>query len=341
MKRFSVAVAISLAALWSASDGTILAEEYDPLRTGDPTVPTTKDLTIDDNTRGREIPIRVYLPKVKDAAPVILFSHGLGGSRRGSSYLGKHWAARGYVAVFVQHHGSDELVWKDLPARQRMAALKEAPSLQNTLARFRDVPAVLDQLEAWNEDKSHPFAGRFDLDKVGMSGHSYGARTTQALSGESLGRMGPRFTDERIRAALILSPSIPRRGNPKQAFANVKIPWMLMTGTKDDSPIDESVTPESRTGVYPALPTTNDKYELVLHDGQHSAFSDGPERRGGEARNPNHHRAILALSTAFWDTHLRDDAAAREWLSEAKARSVLQSDDRWQLNPKDSVQVQQ
>lgn len=335
MKRFSVAAAISLAALCSASIGTILAEEYDPLSTGGPTVPTTKDLTIHDDTRGREIPIRVYLPEVKDAVPVILFSHGLGGSRRGSSYLGKHWSARGYVAVFMQHHGSDELVWKDVPARQRMAALKQAPSPQNTLARFRDVPAVLDQLEAWNEDKSHPFTGRFDLEKVGMAGHSYGARTTQALSGESLGRLGPRFTDERIKAALILSPSIPRRGDPKQAFADVKIPWMLMTGTKDDSPIDESVTPESRMAVYPALPTTTDKYELVLHDGQHSAFSDGPERPG-QTRNPNHHRAILALSTAFWDTHLRNDAKAREWLHGVKARSVLQSDDRWLLNPKAS-----
>ncbi len=334
MKIFSVAITISLAALGWASNGTILAEEYDPLRTVEATAPVTKDVTIQDKIRDREIPIRVHLPETKGAAPVVLFSHGLGGSRRGSSYLGKHWSARGYVAVFMQHLGSDESVWKGVPVHQRMGAMKEAPSLKNTLARFQDVPAVLDHLEKWNEDRSHPFAGRFDMDKVGMAGHSYGAKTTQALSGESFGRAGSRFTDERIKAALVLSPSIPRRGDPKDALAEVKIPWMMMTGTKDDSPIDESVTPESRMAVYLALPTSNDKYELVLHEGQHSAFSDGPQRRGREARNPNHHRAILALSTAFWDCHLRNDGEAREWLHGAKVRRVLAVGDRWHLSPR-------
>ena len=33
-----------------------------------------------------------------------------------------------------------------------------------------------------------------------------------------------------------MSPSSPRRGDPKQAFAAVKVPWMLMMGTKDVSP---------------------------------------------------------------------------------------------------------
>ena len=285
----------------------------------------------------REIPIRIYLPETKDAAPVILFSHGLGGSRKGCSYLGKHWAGRGYVAVFLQHHGSDESVWKDVPLRQRLAAMKKAPSLENTLARFRDVPAVLGQLGKWNEDMDHPYAGRLNLEKVGMSGHSYGAVTTQAVSGQSSGGMGPRFTDKRIKAALILSPSSPRRGDPNRAFADVAIPWMLMTGTKDNSPIDESVTPESRMAVYPALPNRNDKYELVLHDGQHSAFSNGPERRGREQRNPNHHRAILALSTAFWDTHLCHDANARSWLHGAQAHDVLEDDDRWQVRSKTPI----
>jgi len=49
-----------------------------------------------------------------------------------------------------------------------------------------------------------------------------------------------------------------------------------------------------------------------------------------EARNPNHHRAILALSTAFWDAYLRGDAAARAWLDGDGPRSVLEPKDRWQ-----------
>ena len=41
---------------------------------------------------------------------------------------------------------------------------------------------------------------------------------------------------------------------------------------------------------------------------------------------PRNSRAILALSTAFWDAHLRNDSAARTWLKN-HARSVLEPKD--------------
>jgi len=40
---------------------------------------------------------------------------------------------------------------------------------------------------------------------------------------------------------------------------------------------------------------------------------------------------ILALSTAFWDAHLRGDAPARAWLHGAGPRSILEEQDRWQM----------
>ncbi len=69
-----------------------------------------------------EIPLRVYHDKKSQKAPIVLFSHGLGGSRENNGYLGNHWAARGYVVVVMQHVGSDETVWKDVPRLRRMAA---------------------------------------------------------------------------------------------------------------------------------------------------------------------------------------------------------------------------
>jgi hypothetical protein len=47
-------------------------------------------------------------------------------------------------------------------------------------------------------------------------------------------------------------------------------------------------------------------------------------------RNPNHHRAILAFSTAFWDAYLGGDVAARGWLQGPRPRAVLEERDRWQ-----------
>jgi predicted dienelactone hydrolase len=131
---------------------------------------------------------------------------------------------------------------------------------------------VLNQLEAWNAAKTNHLAGRLDLKKVGMSGHSFGAVTTEAVGGQTLPVGGQKFIDPRIKAALVLSPSAPRAGSAATAFGAVKIPWLLMTGTKDLAPIGNADL-KSRLAVYPALHGAP-KYELVLHNAEHSVFTD-------------------------------------------------------------------
>ncbi len=127
----------------------------------------------------------------------------------------------------------------------------------------------------------------------------------------------------------MMSPSAPRGGGgPKTAFSNVKIPWLLLTGTKDDALIVDADA-ESRLKVFPALPPGG-KYELVLDRAEHSAFSDRALPGDSERRNPNHHRAILAVTTAFWDAYLREDVRARAWLDGEAVRGVLEAGDSWQ-----------
>ena len=317
---------VSAGMLLLAGRGLAGEAAYDPL------VPAgrceTLDLTVEDAARKRKIPLRVYLPAGADPAGVVLFSHGLGGSRANCAYLGRHWAGRGYVGVFLQHAGSDTAVWKTVPLGQRLAAMRKAASAKNFLLRVRDVPAVLDQLERWNRTEGHRLYRRLDLRRVGMSGHSFGAVTTQAVGGQRIALGKALFTDPRIKAAIAMSPSAPRRGSAKRAFASVRIPWLLMTGTKDVSLVG-GADAASRLAVYAGLPPGG-KYELVLDRAEHSAFSDRALPGDREKRNPNHHRAVLALSTAFWDATLREDAAARAWLDGPGPRSVLEKNDRWQ-----------
>ena len=53
-----------------------------------------------DAKRDRRVPVKIYYPKTGNGPfPVIIFSHGLGGSREGYEYLGRHWASWGYVSV--------------------------------------------------------------------------------------------------------------------------------------------------------------------------------------------------------------------------------------------------
>lgn len=306
---------------------------YDPLALPTDFEAKPLDLTVHDDQRDRDVPLRVRLPQTEEPAPVLLFSHGLGGSKEGGTYLAEHWAARGYVTANLQHPGSDDAVWKDAPLGRRMAAMKQAASAGNLLARVGDVQRTLDQLKTWNEEEGHPLCGRLDLSRVGMSGHSFGAVTTQHVSGQSLGRLGPQGVDPRIDAAVALSPSVPSRGAPAEAFDQVKIPWLLMTGTKDDGAGVSTQTPESRQQVFPALPPTIDRYQLVLNDAEHHAFGDVRGGFGQRTRNPNHHWAIRALTTAFWDAHLRADPAANAWLHGEGAKTVLEEGDTWEARP--------
>lgn len=320
----TVLTAASLASQQTAS--------YDPLRVDDRAQPQGQLFDVHDAARDRTLPIRVYLAANTAPAPVILFSHGLGGSRDTSPYLGEHWSRRGYVVVFLQHPGSDTSVWKDAPLRDRMKNLKAAANAKELRERCLDVHAVLDQLTAWNDTDDHALHRRLDLDHVGMCGHSFGAFTTQMTSGQNVPLLGQQQLDPRIDAALPMSPSSPAAGDLSQAFGKVTIPWLCMTGTEDVSPIGNQDA-ASRQKVFANLPDTIDRYELVLDGAEHSAFVGGEGLARVGRRNPNHHRAILALSTAFWDAYLKGDAAARAWLQGDAARSVLEDADRWQAEP--------
>ena len=58
------------------------------------------------------MPVRLYWPQAASLAtcvPLVAFSHGIGGSRRGYSYLGQHWAANGLASLHLQHVGSDHV----------------------------------------------------------------------------------------------------------------------------------------------------------------------------------------------------------------------------------------
>jgi len=311
---------------------TLKAGDYNPLKVPDAKI-DSKTFDVKDAKRDRVIPVRVYLPATTKPAPVILFSHGLGGSRDNNPYLGNHWAARGYVVVFTQHAGSDEAVWKDQPAAGRMLEMKKAASLENLAARGKDIPAVIDALTTWNADKSNPLHDRMDLAHLGMSGHSFGAVTTQAVSGQTYALSGTAFLEPRIKASVMMSPSPPTLGDAAKAFASIKVPCLLMTGTGDTSPIGNT-SAEDRLKVFPAL-TNAPAWQVVFDKGVHMTFGER-DLAGAAPKDPRYHRAILALTTAFWDAELKNDKDAKVWLNNEGAKSVLIPADKWEKNAKTS-----
>ena len=276
---------------------------------------------------GRVIPLRISFSKKKGPLPVILFSHGLGGSRNGYKYVRACWTARGYATIFLQHPGSDESLFQGVPPSQAVRQLRDAATRENMNLRKDDVTDVLNAMSVWNSDKKGPFYGRLDTKNIGMAGHSMGAKTSQLMIGQR-GWLSSAKNDKRIRAAVLMSPSSPSLQSVSSAFGSVTTPCLLLTGTRDNVPFFSNQIFELRRTIFPALPSGN-VYELVLHNATHSAFSDKP-LRNDPPPNPKHHLAIEAITTAFWDAYLQGNKNALTWLRNGGAKAVLEPKDTWQ-----------
>ena len=192
-----------------------------------------------DAARDRAVPVRLYMPDViaasKAPVPLIVFSHGLGGSRNGYQYLGRFWASQGYASLHVQHIGSDNNLWRGNPLSLTMR-LASAAQDSEAMARAKDVSFALTELLAMPS-----MAGRLDANRIVAAGHSYGANTTMLLVGAAVPRKTDagseilNLRDPRIKAAMLLSaPPFYGYGNPAAILGAVALPTLHITATGDE-----------------------------------------------------------------------------------------------------------
>lgn len=280
-------------------------------------------LEIDDADRNRRLPLKLYVPAGGDRLPVVLFSHGLGGSREGGRAWGEHWASHGLLSIHLQHPGSDEIMLRDAArGGQGRDALKIALSPRVLADRVHDLRFVIDLLER-DPRRIHRDATRADPRRIGVSGHSYGARTTLALAGERVPFAAGEFVEARIAAALAFSPSAPQpAGAWPRRFGAIRLPVMSITGTQDRSPLTGE-TPAERREPFRHMPA-GDKYLLVLQGADHMLFNGQAGFRGGLSRSEvAMYDHVRAFTLAFWRAHLQGDAIARQWLAGDAARAAL------------------
>lgn len=278
-------------------------------------------VTWHDSTRDRDVPARIYYPAAPTASPspLIVFSHGLGGSRDGYSYLGNYWAEHGYVSVHLQHPGSDEAVWKGTlrPMKTLRAAAADPANARN---RPRDVSFALDQLTRLNGEKASPLHGRLDLARIGLAGHSFGAFTTMATITPAHPTGG---YDPRIKAAIAMSTPAPRIPD---IYAGVKIPVYHLTGTEDTDRAGSVKDAKDRRIPYDQTRTAP-ACLLTFEGGDHAVFSGAGERNPNpDARTRRFHDLIQRSTLAFWDAELRGSIPARDWLLNGQFVTTLGSD---------------
>jgi predicted dienelactone hydrolase len=284
-----------------------------------------------DVARDRQVPAKIYFPKEGAGPfPVVIFSHGLGGSREGYEYLGRHWAGCGYVCVHLQHIGSDDSVWKDVPVAERGKSLqKAAAKLSNALDRPMDGQFALDQIEKLNANESSPLKGRLDLKSMAITGHSFGGYTALALAGQTF--MLPffqskRYDEPRLKAAIQMSGPAPSiRRDLDGTFSTIKIPVMHMTGTKDFLELLPQTTAADRRIPFDHM-SQAETCLVIFNDGDHFVFS-GRERMAAPpekiAQDTVFQRLICASTTAFWDAYLKGNVAAKTWLLEGGCEKML------------------
>lgn len=334
------------------------------------------------SVRGRAVPVRVYVPMRekpadgKDAAggksggsgsvsgsgegkgdaggsallPVVVFSHGMGGSREGYEYIARHLATHGYLVVLPQHGGSDreaivkagkdKLLGRDddkgdakddakgdekggdkqggrgerraSRGNRLMNGITEENTSDpaNLENRPKDISFVLDQLT-----KHERFSKIADMKRVAVAGHSFGSYTTMAACGMRVdlpGREDVSFKDERVRCGIGMSPQGRGvMGVDTGAWDSIAVPMLIVTGTKDMGQGDRAAS--WRHEPYAAL-KSRDSYFLNITDATHMTFSGGSVRdRFGQTKE-EHLVIVKQCCTAFLDAYLLENAEAKGWL---------------------------
>ncbi|BEL04155.1 hypothetical protein Q0Z83_023460 [Actinoplanes sichuanensis] len=245
--------------------------------------------------------------------PVLLYSPGLGGDRGTSSALVEDLASHGYIVVTVDHtHDASEVEFPD--GRVEVAALP--PDLDDEVigrvadVRAADIRFVLDQLATLAAGRN-PDAGRrplpdglrgaFDLDRVGMFGHSLGGSTAAAVMHD----------DRRLKAGVNLDGTLVGA----RAVGGSDRPFLLVSS-------DHGVGAEDPTWDTFWTGQRGWKRELRMKGAVHGSFNDGvvlypqaaaeigltPELLAEMVGALEPQRSVAVQRTylrAFFDRHLR------------------------------------
>lgn len=257
-----------------------------------------------DVSRDRNLGLKVFHPVGGEVPlPVVLFSHGLGGSQWGYAYLGRYLAAHGYISIHCTHPGSDWLLWEGKGFGAAMANLRKAqedPAIWRE--RPRDLRFILDQFAVLTE-QAPVLAGRLDASRIAVAGHSLGAYTALALAGlrPTLPEGQVDLADTRPRAFVAMSPQGSGGFQQPGAWAGINRPVLLLSGTEDEQPFGGSGHGLAwRMQAWNGIPE-GVKSMLVLDGATHMAFAGGGM---GEKPDAAKMAAICQAVTAFLDARL-------------------------------------
>jgi predicted dienelactone hydrolase len=263
-----------------------------------------------DAQRNKDVLMTVEYPTRGGPFPVIVFSHGYGGTKEDYTPLTEYWTSRGYICIKPQHADAgalreimtkrraerraqmekDRAEGKPQPRRgrngdQQNPAAANQPPQPDPMAealwtaqtpadwqnRVRDISFIIDSFDML-EQKYPELAGKLQKTNIGVGGHSYGAFTAMLLAGATSTSITARVADPRVKAALAMSPQgTGQLGVTAESWKNVTIPMLYMTGSLDVGPGGDAKWRHEPFAYSPA----GDKYFFSFVGGRHMTFTGG------------------------------------------------------------------
>lgn len=241
--------------------------------------------------------------------PVILYSHGWGGTRNINQDQIEALASQGYIVVSADHtYGALATMFEDGPVYHNPDALpNDLPDEEEDIAGNKligtyaaDLRFMLDQLEALNSGDDTPVGGRMDLERIGLFGHSTGGGAVMLACAE----------DPRCDAVLGQDTWITPLGEDFAA-AGLDQPAMLINsetwGLERTRPRLETFYDALRGEKYWAIIAGSSHYDFVMVP----LFSPlaTPLGMKGPIRGERMVEINHAYLVAFFDRHLKGEAA--------------------------------
>jgi len=236
--------------------------------------------------------------------PMIIFSHGSGGTPWQSTFFTTHLASYGFVVVAPPHPGN---TFGDC-----FPCTKPAELVDSFVNRPVDVTFVLASMLKLNDDPASMFHNALDGTRVGMSGHSFGGLDTLEFAAKG--------SDSPFAAALAMAPEAGKTAPAPRG--EVDIPLMIMGGDRD------LVCPVKYDQAFFDLVTASTPHFLVIFPrGGHLAYSDvciaalacGPDDLSQERA----HELVNFYATAFFETYVAKVKGYEGYLTPAAAQGDL------------------
>jgi len=245
----------------------------------------------------------------KGRYPLVVFSHGNGGSRNQNTFWCDYLASHGYIIVSADHTGNAR--WTIIDGKP--VVFQGSERANSAKDRPLDTSFLLDQMIRWDKGADKRFAGRIDTDHAAITGMSFGSYTAHWASDQ----------DARFKAVIAMS------GAPA-SHTNLTVPSLRMLGTEDRT-IGVAGNAAIRDN---HAKHTGPSFLLELKNGGHFSFTDmfkinkhfGDGVGEGKRRDTNEpfeftsmdatYKMINSYSVAFLGYYLKGEKEYAGFLSE-------------------------